>query len=185
MIKVEVLDKYIIVEGFRNVKISDVESFLNLIKAKAGGTYVQVLDANMVAGFEHIYFAVLNALKSFRANLNMSKNLAIEVMLFASGQDQIKNAIEILGVKPGLQNIVVIIIAESKDDAESALGGILSVLSGERDEGVIELTEEKIPSLIKAFNISRLELEAFMRGSLRDALKNAIIERMALLITQR
>lgn len=185
MIGAEVLDKYMVIEGFRNVKISDVESFLNLIRTKAGKTYIQALDANMVAGFEHIYFAVLNALKSFKANLNISKNLAVEVMLFASGQDQIKNAIGILGVKPGSQNIVIVIIAESKDDAESALGNILSVLGGERDDGVIELTEEKIPSLIKAFNISSLELEAFMRGSLRDALKNAIIEKMALLVTQR
>jgi len=49
---------------------------------------------------------------------------------------------------------------------------------------VIELTEEKIPNIIKIFNISETELEASMRESLKEAVKNVLIERAALLITQ-
>jgi len=185
LIEAEVLGKYLVVEGLRKVEIIDVERTLNSIRARAGGCQSQVLDANMLAGFEHIYFAVLNALKSFRSGLNISKSLAIEMMTFASGQDQIREAIEILGVKPGLQNIAVAVIADRRDEALIALNNILDLLGGERDDGVIELTEEKIPAIVEKFNISNSELEASMRGSLKDALKNVIIERMALLITQR
>lgn len=185
MIEAEVLGKYLVVGGLRKVEIIDVENTLNLIRARVGSCQFQILDASMVAGFEHIYFAVLNALKSFRSGLNISKSLAIEMMTFASGQDQIREAIEVLGVKPGLQNIAVAVIADSRDEAFAALNNILDLLGGERDDGVIELTEEKIPFMVERFNISSSELEAFMRGSLKDALKGAIIERMALLITQR
>lgn len=185
MIKAEVLNKHLAVEGLRGIKIDNVDNFISLIRAKAGDCQFQVLNANMIAGFEHIYFAVLNALKSFRSRLNISKSLAVETMIFASGQDQIKEAIKILGVKPGLQDIAVMVIADKQDDAISTLSNILDSLGGERDKSVIELTDEKIPAIMSAFNISNSELEASMRGSIKDALKSAIIERMALLVTQR
>jgi len=184
VIEAEVLGKYLVVEGFKNVKIGSVEEFLGLIKAKSGSCQVQVLDAAYVAGFEHIYFAVLNALKSFKLGLNISKSLAVEILLYASGQDQIKRAIEILGVKQSFQNIALVIVADSRDEAISALKEISKVINGEADQSVIDLTEEKIQGIINSFGISNLELDASMRGSLKDALKHILIERSALLITQ-
>lgn len=184
MIEAEVLGKYLIVEGFKNIKIKDVEELLNLIKAESGNCQVQVLDATLVAGFEHIYFAVLNALKSFKSGLNISKSLAVEILLFASGQDQIKRAIEIFGVKPSSRNIVIVIISDNRDEAISTLEKLSRILNGEVDQSVIELTNEKIPVIISSLNISSLELEASMRGSLEDALKNVLIERAALLVTR-
>lgn len=186
MIEAEVLGKYLIVEGFKNVKIRyDIDEFLSLIRSKAGSCHIQVLDASLVAGFEHLYFAVLNALKSFEAGLNISRSLAVEVLLFASGQDQIRRAIEILGVKPSSCNVALIIVADNHGEAVSALNNISDFLGGERDQSVIELTEEKISTIVRKFNISEAELEASMRGSLKDALKSVIIERAALLVVQR
>lgn len=185
MIESEVLDKYLLVVGFRNVKINNMDEFLNLIRLKSGSSQVQILDANLVADFEHIYFSVLNALKSFKSGLNISKNLAIEIMLFASGQDQIKKAIEILGVKSSSRSIAVVIIADSRDEAISTFNAISSAINGEVDESVIGLDDKKISNIINTFGISDFELEASMRGSLKDALKNVLIERAALLMTQR
>ncbi|MEM2673970.1 MAG: KEOPS complex subunit Cgi121 [Candidatus Bathyarchaeia archaeon] len=184
MIETEVLGKYLIVEGFRNVKSRDVKELLNLVKAESGDCQVQVLDATLVAGFEHIYFAVLNALKSFKSGLNISKSLAIEILLFASGQDQIKRAIEIFGIKPSSRNIVLVIIGDNRDEAISTLKRLSRIINGDVDQSVIELTDEKIPVIVSSLNISSLELEASMRGSLKDALKNVLIERAALLATR-
>jgi len=185
VIEAKILGKYLIVEGFRNVKIHNVDEFLNRIRSRAGSCHIQVLDASLVAGFEHLYFAALNALKSFESGLNISKSLAVEILLFASGQDQIRRAIEILGVKPSSSDVALVIVADSRDEAVSAVNNISGVLDGERDESVIELTDEKVSAIMKRFNISEAELEASMRGSLRDALKSIIIERAALLVVQR
>ena len=185
MIDAEILGKYLVVEGFKNVKIRDVDEFLNLVRSKAGSCHIQVLDASLVAGFEHLYFAVLNALKSFESGLNISKSLAVEILLFASGQDQIRRAIEILGVKPSSSDIALIIVAESRDKAISVLNNVSDVLDGEKDQSVIELTDEKLSTIMRKFNISEAELEASMRGSLKDALKSILIERAALLVVQR
>ena len=184
MIEAEVLGKYLVVEGFKNVRIDSVEEFLSLIRAKSGSCQVQVLDAAFVAGFEQIYFAVLNALKSFKIGLNISKSLAVEILLYVSGQDQIKRAIEILGVKQSSRTIALVIVADSRDEAIFTFNEVSKVINGEADQSVIDLTEEKMRGIINSFGISNLELDASMRGSLKDALKHVLIERSALLITQ-
>lgn len=185
MIEAEVLDKYLIVEGFRDVNISDVNEVLQIIKANSGGCYTQILDADYVAGFEHIFFAVLNSLKAFKAQYNVSRSIPMEILLFASGQDQIKRAIELLGVKEKSRNIALVIIAEKREEAISALDLIKRALGWKADQSVIELNDEKIKRIIDAFKIPPAELEASMRGSLEDAVKNVLVERAALLVTQR
>ncbi|MEM2539164.1 MAG: KEOPS complex subunit Cgi121, partial [Candidatus Bathyarchaeia archaeon] len=117
--------------------------------------------------------------------INISKSLPIEILLFASGQDQIKKAINMLGVKRTTKRIVAVIVSDSREEALSMLNLISNVVGGEADQNVIELSGEKISTIINAFEISRCELEASMRGSLEEALKNVLIERAALLVTQR
>lgn len=185
MMEVEVLGKYLIVEVFKNIKVENVDSLLNLVKKCSGNAHVQVMDAALIAGFEHIFFAVLNALKSFESGLNLSKNLAIEILLFASGQDQIKKAIEILGIKQSSSAIALVVVADERREAAAIVDKISEFLKGERNHEAIELTDDKIPYIIKAFNLSNNEIEASMRGSLKEAVKNILIERAALLITQR
>lgn len=185
MIEAEVLGKCLIVEGFRSVRIDSIDGVLNVIKANSGGCHVQILDADYIAGFEHIFFAVLNALKTFKAGYNISRSIPIEILLFASGQDQIKRAIEVLGVKETTRNVVLVIVAEGRNEALSALGSIIEALEWEADQSVIEMSDEKIRRIIDAFKISPAELEASMRGSLEGAVKNVLIERAALLVAQR
>lgn len=181
----EVLGKYLIVEGFKNVKIKDIDDLFNSIGSRLKSSHIQILDANLIAGFEHIYFAVLNALKAFETGINISKNLEIEILLFASGQDQIKRAIEVLGVKQSSHKIAVVIVSDSREQALSTLNAISEIVGGEPDHSVIDLNKEKIPAIINAFKISREEIESSMRDSIEDAIKNVLIERAALLVTQR
>jgi len=185
VIEAEVLGKCLIVEGFRGVKIDIIDRVINIIRANSGGCYVQILDADYIAGFEHIFFAVLNALKTFKAGYNISRSIPMEILLFASGQDQIKRAIEVLGVKETTRNVVLVIVARKRNEALSALGSIVKALGWEADQGVIEVSNEKVQRIIGAFKISPAELEASTRGSPEEAIKNVLIERAALLVAQR
>ncbi|MBS7634709.1 hypothetical protein KEJ34_04345 [Candidatus Bathyarchaeota archaeon] len=185
MIEARVLDKHLIVEGFKNIKIDNVDSLFSFIKGISRNCHVQILDAALVAGFEHIYFAVLNALKSFKTGINVSRSLEVEVLLFASGQNQIKKAIEILGIKPYSSSAALIIIADDRAKAIATLNHISNILGGERDQCIIELTDEKVSGVIETFKISKPEIEASIRASLKDAVKNILIERAALLVTER
>ncbi|MCD6241827.1 hypothetical protein J7K27_10040, partial [Candidatus Bathyarchaeota archaeon] len=72
--RIDEFDKYLAVTAYKNVKIDNVEDFIQNAQKEAGEAVVQFFDAKFIAGFEHLFFAVLNALTAFKNNLNISKS---------------------------------------------------------------------------------------------------------------
>ena len=72
----------------------------------------QLFDARLVATWEHLYLAALNALVAFRSKCNISKSLAVETLLYASAQNQIQKATRLFGIKPSSSDIAVLIVGE-------------------------------------------------------------------------
>jgi len=181
--RMEGFDKYIGVTGFRNVKIEDVKGFLNSVRKKTEGVSVQFFNANLIAGPEHFYFAALNALKAFESNLNISKSLAVETLLYASAQRQIRKAVELLGIKAESSEVAVLVLAETEAKVRETLESISEFIEGIRDDDVIELSDEKFEIIKEFFGISELELEAKLekKGFEKEALINLVMEHMALL----
>ncbi len=183
----EEFDTYLTVAGFRNVKIKDANRFFKTLKDEADNTHVQLLDASLIAGYEHLQFAVLNALNAFAGNVAISSNLAIEIILYASAQRQIKEAFRLMGVQPSTRRVAVVILAETKEQASRRLRVISRLIGGQRDDQVIDLAEEKLEGIKTLFGISSVELEAkAKRGeSEKQTLIDLVVEHMALLATQR
>jgi len=184
---VEEFGKYVAIAGFRNVKIANVEEFLETVRKRlAKNVEAQFFDAGLVATWQHLYFAALNALNAFKNGLNISKSLAVETLLYASAQRQIRKAMGLMGIKPNSEAIAVLVLGEKASDAEAALEAMSKIVGGQRDDAVLGLSREKINAIRKAFDISDVELEAVMRGNdLEQALVNLVIERVALLATER
>ncbi|MEM3695202.1 MAG: KEOPS complex subunit Cgi121 [Candidatus Bathyarchaeia archaeon] len=181
---VEEFGKYVLIAGLKGAKIEDTEKFLKRF-SKENLVEIQFFNACFVAGWQHVYFAVLNALTAFKNKRNISKNLAIETILYASAQRQIRKALENLGIKPKTMELALIIVGEEPRTLKSALNAIIRAAKAKRDDTVLELTDEKIAGIRKIFGISDLELEAVMKkGDLKKALADIVIERMALLATQ-
>jgi KEOPS complex subunit Cgi121 len=184
MKEAEILGRHITIEGFRGVKIENIEVFLDQAKKETEGCQVQFFDAKFIAGFDHLYFAVLNASKAYETSKNISKNLAVEILLYASGQHQISRAIGLLGMKLDSSQMAVLVAADTRQKAIKALNRISDLLQGEKDDEVIELTDEKVAIIKAAFGITDLEIEATLRKSEKEALTNLLVERMALLSTR-
>lgn len=178
--------KYMVIAGLKDAKIEKPKEFLEKIcKEKSLDVEIQFFDAQFIAGWQHLYFAVLNALTAFKNGRNVSKNLAIETILYASAQRQIKKALEKLGIKPKTSQIALIIIGERAETLKSILNAVLCEANAKRDDKVLELTEEKMENIRKIFGISDLELKTVMKkGNLKKALIHIVAERMALLATQ-
>jgi KEOPS complex subunit Cgi121 len=183
---IEEFAKHIAITGFKNVKIKDVEEFLEKInREKPANVEVQFFDAELVATWQHLYFAVLNALTAFKNKQNISKALAIEIMLYASAQRQIRKAMELIGIKPNSSKIVVIAVGEDPKTVETALSIVSKHVEAERDENILEVTDAKAKKIQEAFEISDLEIETVAKGDdLKGALVDLVIERMALLSVQ-
>ena len=180
-----ILGRHVIVEGFRRIKIDNLDTLFDQIRSETKGCHVQIFDARLIAGFDHLYFSVLNALKAHDTGTSISRNLAVETLLYASGQHQISRAIELMGVKPSSSEVAILAIADTREKAVRALDIIADLLQGERSEDVIELTDEKIELVKAAFEITDLEIKATLKESEKEAVTNLLIERAALLATQR
>jgi len=185
--RIEEFGKHIVITGFRNVKLADVEELFNIVRKETNTTTeIQFFDAKFVATWQHFYFAVLNALTAFKNKENISKSVAMETMLYASAQRQIRRAMELLGIKPGTSEIAVLIIGEKLETVKSALSMVSAHMNAQPDDTVLQLSREKMKSIRKTFGVSDVELETIMKkDDLEKALTSLIIERMALLSTQR
>ena len=82
--------------------------------------------------------------------------------------------------------IATVIVGENASEVESALLKISKIIGGQRDDSVLELSKEKIEAIRRVFGISDLELKAVMgKDGVDNAIINLVIERVALLATQR
>jgi tRNA threonylcarbamoyladenosine modification (KEOPS) complex Cgi121 subunit len=106
-------------------------------------------------------------------------------MLYASTQRQIRKAMEI-GIRPDTQNIAMLIVGEKPETVKLALSRVSTHVNGQNDDTILELSDKKMKIVQKTFGISDLELETIMKkDGLEKALTDLVIERMALLTTQR
>lgn len=180
--------KLVLVAGVREAAIRDPAALLKALRAREElrGLAFQLLDAGLVAGPEHLALAALNALRAVELGFNVSSDLGLEALTFASGQRQISKAIELVGLKPGVMDVAVLLIGGSEGELRAALDVILSTLGGHRDDGVLAVDHGKAERLAKAFGISEAELSSCSRlGGLLEAIRALVLERVALSMAYR
>ncbi len=179
-------NKFAEITGYRNISFAKAEKFLKANRKETGQVVdVQFFDAELIASHQHLYFASLNALQTFKNKTNISKSPAMETMLYASSQRQIQRAIQRCGIKPETTTMAVLIIGEKPTLLQSVLNAISECLGIEPDEKVLEMSKAKEKKIIKTFQITDEELKAIMKNDdLEEAVVNLVIERVALLSTQ-
>ncbi len=126
------LNERITIIGFRNVKIENINTFLETFRNENKNVPIQFFNAKYIASSEHLFFAALNALNSFDKKTNISNNLAVEALLYASAQRQIKKAVKMLGIKQDSLEVAVLILTESSSQKNEFLKLINNIISGER-----------------------------------------------------
>jgi KEOPS complex subunit Cgi121 len=156
-----------ILEG--KVLIDDVDEFLHKVKriGVEKNMAIQAMDADKLAGKEHVRFAVEKAIISFRRGKNISNDLAKEIMLYAAGTRQISRAVK-LGIHMGQNNIVLVAVGDSQTGIE--FDEINSV-------SVLEYNDSKKEAIMKLFGITEEELEAVGE----EKIPELVLERIALL----
>jgi KEOPS complex subunit Cgi121 len=149
------------ITNFRQVMV-DLKKFDNCM--------IQLLDAEGIAGIEHVIHATIHAIKAFSRKENIANDLGLEICVRTSGQRQISQALKMLGIKNGDVTVCVIAV-NCNDDVMDKLAYIL----GERDDKVLEPDENKLKTM---YHISDIEAET--AGSVTKLL----MERTTLLILE-
>ena len=138
--------------------------------AKVENITIQIFDAKYIFGNDHIISACEHAKRAFARGSNISDNLAIEILLYAAGEYQIKNALAKLGINTQSRSIAIVFIGLD-EKPESLIRKFLDnlntagiklehndeVLAGNRDklirfgisdEEISAVPEERWPELI-------------------------------------
>ena len=138
-----------ILEG--TIFIKDIEILLTKIKeiSKGKDTVILALDADKLAGKEHLMFAIEKAMKSFKTGRNIANDLGKEIMLYAAGTRQINRAM-IIGVHNGNNNIVLVAIGDDVD---------LSLFEEITRKHVLQYEGSKNRALVEIFNITDEEIK--------------------------
>jgi len=170
--------------GFRDADVTSPKQLLLTLRKTLGNIPLQILDATFIAGTNHALFATLNALNAFKQGNNLSSHIEVEVLLYLSAQRQISKAIELIGVKTHTHNIVIILLTSSREEAQRLELILEQSLSGQRDDSVIILDDNKRIPLMQAFNITPVQIQATTKQGL-EALEALIIEKSAMLAVSK
>lgn len=157
--------------------IQDMDLFFKQILnlSKKYKIVIQVIDADIVYGKNHLISASQHAVRAFGQKKNSTNSLAMEILLYASGERQIQRAIQKVGIKKGNVNIALVFVDEVQENgkvSDTIVGKILEVLNLTRDDKVLE---GDIDTLRK-FGITQQELMTVPKNKHR----NLILEKVAM-----
>ncbi|MFX1296516.1 MAG: KEOPS complex subunit Cgi121 [Promethearchaeota archaeon] len=147
---------------------------INLLNPKYGVT-IQVCNALRIATWEHIFFSALYAMLAFNQKRNISNQLALEILLYISGQRQIKIALKEFGIKTG--NNIIIILGNSEELVKEALIPCEKILGGVKANEIMSIVENfKLLAIQNYFQINKAELNAIKLSVANESQENAIFK---------
>jgi KEOPS complex subunit Cgi121 len=160
-------DYNIQISGFKHNITNFTELMININEISKNCT-IQLLNADGIAGYEHILHATIHAIKAFEREDNIANDLGLEICVRASAQRQISKALNILGIEEGQVNICAVAVNCNENIMDK-----LETILGKKDDEVLK-PDETI--LKKTYNISDAEIKTMKN------ITNVMIERTTILI---
>lgn len=135
--------------GFKGEIASVGDTLSQINDIKDDGEIIQLMNADAVAGKNHIFHGVNQAFLAFERGENLANDLSVEIVLRCSAQRQISKAFDILGLKEGEMNLCCVLVncRDYKDQLSSMFGYDESVLTPNDDylKKVYGIGESEMP----------------------------------------
>ncbi len=149
-----------------------------------------IVDADYVAGADHLLFATIHALTAFSRNSNRASTRQMEILRFAAAQRQISQALKLLGVSESSRRFGGVLTNSNAAELESTHQDFLKLAEVTDDPSVLLLSTAKKAQMIQSvFQIPDEELEAICPSPQQkerwDALQKLVYDRCALLAIAR
>jgi KEOPS complex subunit Cgi121 len=113
--------------------IRDIDEFLKKVAAieKRHSITIQFFRADRIFGAEHLVSAAEKAVRSIENKTSMSKNLGMEIMLYAAAERQTSEALRNIGIFKGIAEMGLVVIGQVPKN-------IFEELGLERDDSVLD-----------------------------------------------
>lgn len=158
--------------------IQSVDSFLKQVEsfAQSHDVIIQAFDADLIYGKNHLISAFEHAKRAMDRKTNTTNSLEKEILLYASGERQLKIAIPKMGVKEGKANIAVVLVNEFEGIegkiSDHLINELLKLLSLNWNDKVLD---GNMDTLIN-FGISENEIKTVTKSKYGDL----ILEKVAM-----
>ena len=118
--------------------IQDVDLFLKKLNNLSTNNKItlQAFNADLIFGKNHLLSAYEHAKRAFDRKTNTTNSLEMEILLYASGERQLKTAIPKIGVKAG--NSRVVFLFSNEKLSNQLINEIFKELSLKRDDNAIK-----------------------------------------------
>jgi len=152
--------------------IEDVDIFLKQISdfSEKNKIIIQAFNADLIFGKNHIISSYNHAVRSFKRKNNITNSLAMEVLLYSSGERQIKLAIPKMGINKGTANVAFVFIGEKLSNKK--INEFLKMIYFKFDDKVIEGDI----NTLKKFGFSDTEIKTVVK----DKYEDLILEKVAM-----
>ena len=152
--------------------IQDIDVFLEKINnlSKNKKITIQAFNADLIFGKNHLISAYKHAKRAISRKTNSTNSLEMEILLYASGERQLKTAIPKIGVKKG--NSRIVFIFSNGTLSYQLINEIIKELSLTRDDEVINGDIETL----KNFGFTKDEIFTVSE----EKYGNLILEKIAL-----
>jgi tRNA threonylcarbamoyladenosine modification (KEOPS) complex Cgi121 subunit len=156
---------------------SKIQEILSL--AKRDGFGLQIMDADLVAGYEHLLLAMEMAIRAWKEGRNIARSLAMEALLYASAKRQIKDAISTVGPSSS-GRCAILVLSDSEELLETTLVKLRDY--GIEDDSLMELSEEKVNKIMSTFGIGEPELSIArkLHPSMASTIQSLVLERVSM-----
>ena len=135
--------------------------------AKAGSIGgLQLLDARLVCGRDHLVAAYEHAERAMREGRNAAKALTVEFVLYASGERQIADALAKMGIRSDTTEFAIVSFGGA--DIVTAL----EALALTKDDAVLDASRQKL----RAFGLTDAEIDSVPE----DRQADLVLERIAM-----
>jgi len=172
---------WVTITAAENINVDDINETLGQLDQMNHGTIYQLFDADKITDKYHIYYAAVNAYYAIENGSNISNKLEVETLLYASTQNQISKAIELIGVSKNTKRIAVSIISEIEHDPTAAK---IADFLGDMTDRALELTPKKYNELKQLYEITDTAIDT-VEGDKYRALTSLITEKGSLISLRR
>jgi tRNA threonylcarbamoyladenosine modification (KEOPS) complex Cgi121 subunit len=167
----------ILIQGLESVSIPDFKRKIQELNtlAQKNGVLIQACATARIATWTHIFFGTLYALLAFKQGRAFSNQLALEILLYISGQRQIKIALDFFGARSG--NCAFIILGNSEDILRDTLQECRLLIGGTPADEVLSIFDDSKRELIQDyFQIANQEIDAIAQLDTKVAREDALIK---------
>ncbi|RLE49958.1 MAG: hypothetical protein DRJ31_03080 [Candidatus Methanomethylicota archaeon] len=173
---------HITILSLKNVDGSKALELLDRLKRHEHGVVIQAFNPELIATHQHLLSAFIHALKAFKETRNISKNLSMEMVLYAAFTSQIKQAIELIGIKQGARDVVFFIASEDQKLTKEIVTTVFNSFKEGllEDDSILEINREKALKMLEIMKLKEHLCDELYKGEeLNNLVIKSVLERVA------